>query len=172
MIWIWINEHKFTPHSPFLIYATAPACITPDSKVHGINMGPIWGRQYPGGTHLGPMNVAVWGTFHYVLKSQANNAGNRQRKWCLDEWFRVHMKIKLINKTTVLIIQGTVHVMVVLLLDYRKFECQPLLSEGFSRTQENNIWTIRDKYWTEITYQYSILVSKTLAIIGYWKDIY
>ena len=28
----------------------------PDSKVHGANIGPIWGRQDPGGSHVGPMN--------------------------------------------------------------------------------------------------------------------
>ena len=33
-----------------------------DSKVHGINMGPIWGRQDPGGPHVGPMNFAIWGS--------------------------------------------------------------------------------------------------------------
>ena len=33
---------------------------TPDSKVHGANMGPIWGRQDPGGPHVGPMNFAFW----------------------------------------------------------------------------------------------------------------
>ena len=32
----------------------------PDSKVHGANMGPIWGRQYPGGPHVGAMNFAIW----------------------------------------------------------------------------------------------------------------
>ena len=31
-----------------------------DSKVHGANMGPIWGRQDPGGPHDGPMNFAIW----------------------------------------------------------------------------------------------------------------
>ena len=31
---------------------------TPDSKVHGANMGPIWGRQDPGGPHVGPKNFA------------------------------------------------------------------------------------------------------------------
>ena len=31
----------------------------PDSKVHVANMGPIWGRQDPGGPHIGPMNFAV-----------------------------------------------------------------------------------------------------------------
>ena len=32
----------------------------PDSKVHGAIMGPIWGRQDPGGPHVGPMNFAIW----------------------------------------------------------------------------------------------------------------
>ena len=32
----------------------------PDSKVHGANMGPIWGRQDPGGPHVGHMNLAIW----------------------------------------------------------------------------------------------------------------
>ena len=37
----------------------------PDSKVHGAYMGPTWGRQDPGGPHVGPMNfsirdVAIW----------------------------------------------------------------------------------------------------------------
>ena len=35
-------------------------CEIPDSKVHGANMGPIWGRQDPGGPHVGPMNFAIW----------------------------------------------------------------------------------------------------------------
>ena len=34
----------------------------PDSKVHVANMGPIWGRQDPGGLHVGPMNFAIWGS--------------------------------------------------------------------------------------------------------------
>ena len=37
--------------------------MTPDSKVHGANMGPIWGRQDPGGPHVGPMNLAIWDNF-------------------------------------------------------------------------------------------------------------
>ena len=32
----------------------------PDSKVHGANMGPIWGRQDPGGPHVSPMNFVIW----------------------------------------------------------------------------------------------------------------
>ena len=34
--------------------------LTPDSNVHGANMGPTWGRQDPGGPHVGPMNLAIW----------------------------------------------------------------------------------------------------------------
>ena len=33
----------------------------PDSKVHGANMGPTWGRQDPGRPHVGPMNLALGG---------------------------------------------------------------------------------------------------------------
>ena len=32
----------------------------PDSKVHGANMGPTWGRQNTGGPRVGPMNLAIW----------------------------------------------------------------------------------------------------------------
>ena len=34
--------------------------MNPDSKVPGANMGPIWGRQDPGGPHVDPMNFAIW----------------------------------------------------------------------------------------------------------------
>ena len=29
-------------------------------------MGPIWGRQVPGGPHVGPMNFAIW--VQYTLR--------------------------------------------------------------------------------------------------------
>ena len=34
----------------------------PDSKVHGANMWPNWGRQGPGVPDVGPMNFAIRGT--------------------------------------------------------------------------------------------------------------
>ena len=34
-------------------------CLYPNSKVHGVNMGPIWGPQDPGGPHVGPMNCYI-----------------------------------------------------------------------------------------------------------------
>ena len=49
-----------------------------DSKVHGTNMGPIWGRQDPGGPHVGPVNLAVWDSlvqYHYVMFL------NRESEW-------------------------------------------------------------------------------------------
>ena len=36
------------------------AWTNPDSKVHGANMGLIWGRQDQGEPHVGPMNFAIW----------------------------------------------------------------------------------------------------------------
>ena len=44
------------PNDIFQVY-------TPDSKVHGANMGPIWGRQDPGGPHDGRMDSAIWDNF-------------------------------------------------------------------------------------------------------------
>ena len=34
--------------------------IFPDSKVHGAIVGPTWGRQDPGGPHVGHMKLAIW----------------------------------------------------------------------------------------------------------------
>ena len=39
--------------------ATLSVHIFSDSKVLGANMGPIWGRQDPGGPIVGPMNFAI-----------------------------------------------------------------------------------------------------------------
>ena len=35
----------------------------PDSKVHGANMGPTWVLSSPGGPHVSPMNLALWGVY-------------------------------------------------------------------------------------------------------------
>ena len=43
-----------------------PSINTPDSKVHGANMGPIWGRQDPGGPHVGPINFFIWDSKSYL----------------------------------------------------------------------------------------------------------
>ena len=41
-----------------------------DSKVHGANMGPIWGRQDPGWPHVVPMNFAIWDVNSTANKSR------------------------------------------------------------------------------------------------------
>ena len=46
--------------SPSVAALTHTCQVSPDSKVHGANMGPIWGRQNPCGPHVGPMNFAIW----------------------------------------------------------------------------------------------------------------
>ena len=66
-----INNFKFefefrfnTGSSQYSLSVSSSHPITdyncPDSKVHGANMGPIWGRQDPGGPHVGPMNFIIW----------------------------------------------------------------------------------------------------------------
>ena len=53
-------------------YYNAIQCNIPDSKVHGANMGPIWGRQDPGGPHVGPMNLVIWdGIAHITAVTDA-----------------------------------------------------------------------------------------------------
>ena len=55
--------------SPLCICCTL-GIMNPDSKVDGANMGPIWGRQDPGGPHVGPMNFAIWGYIHVSHSNQ------------------------------------------------------------------------------------------------------
>ena len=53
--------------NPKLQQPIAGLQAVPESKVHGANMEPIWGRQDPGGPHIGPMNFAIWGDFMGLL---------------------------------------------------------------------------------------------------------
>ena len=69
---IWWHHHHFCifttlelTHSVMPISTVEDFIISPpnwnipDSKVHGANMGPIWGRQDPGGPHVSPMDFAI-----------------------------------------------------------------------------------------------------------------
>ena len=58
----------------------------PDSNVHGANMGPIWGRQDPGGPHVGPMNFAMWDC---TLKMSGSNS----------EYFQVLAVLEVVSTT-------------------------------------------------------------------------
>ena len=50
--------YVYTEHDVRHNLTTQYAC--PDSKVHGANTGPTWGRQGPGVPHVGCMNLAFW----------------------------------------------------------------------------------------------------------------
>ena len=55
-----ISYKSFRTYGSIVDYLMPFWVTIPDSKVHGANMGPIWGRQDPGGPHVGPMNFAIW----------------------------------------------------------------------------------------------------------------
>ena len=66
LLWLWIDTLA-TAWGYFSITASQPPTdtkpeknVTPDRKVPGANMGPIWGRQEPGGPQVGPRNFAIW----------------------------------------------------------------------------------------------------------------
>ena len=46
-------------HWTFELLLYFPGANNPDSNVHGANMEPIWGRQDPGGPHVGPMKFDI-----------------------------------------------------------------------------------------------------------------
>ena len=69
-IGIWGNScNLFTDWMVFWGYERIWNHLTnlPVSKVHGANMGPIWGRQAPGGPHVGPMNFVIWARMCLIL---------------------------------------------------------------------------------------------------------
>ena len=47
------------PVDPHALKFNSMVCGNPDSKVYEAYMGPTWGRQDPGGPHVGPMNLAL-----------------------------------------------------------------------------------------------------------------
>ena len=53
----------------------------PDNKVHGANMGPIWGRQDPGEPHAGPMNFALWDTAYCIFSWLHYKTYCKGRQW-------------------------------------------------------------------------------------------
>ena len=60
--------HLTIPHRPHQCLAGLTSHHA-DSKVHGANMGPIWGWQDPDGPHVGPMNFAIWDVMTDVMGS-------------------------------------------------------------------------------------------------------
>ena len=66
----WKKNSAFSvnfPWCPIIIWAMSASISSytallhyPDSKIHGANMGPTWGRQDPGGAHGGHVNLSIW----------------------------------------------------------------------------------------------------------------
>ena len=54
----WTLKKKISMKSYIFIQENLK--MSPDNKVHGVNMGPIWGGHDPGGPQVGPMNFAIW----------------------------------------------------------------------------------------------------------------
>ena len=54
-----MHEETWDVFCEFKTELIANFMLYPDSKVHGANMGLTWGRQDPGGPHVGPMNLAI-----------------------------------------------------------------------------------------------------------------
>ena len=57
LVWGHAYRKKINFH---LFYYSIIGEPSADSKVHGANMGPIWGWQDPGAPHVGVMNFAIW----------------------------------------------------------------------------------------------------------------
>ena len=59
---MWLYAKKYLHSSRFAMFGCGPVSIDfkLNIKVYGANMGPIWGRQDPGGPHVGLMKLAIW----------------------------------------------------------------------------------------------------------------
>ena len=75
--WWWVMSSSILVNKSMSCSNLHVSCNDyPDSKVHGANMGPIWGRQDPGGPHVGPMNFAIWVTICKTAMYLENNTSN------------------------------------------------------------------------------------------------
>ena len=54
-----VDTREFYPY-PVGLVVLGKKVYPLDSKVHGADIGPTWGRQDPGGPYVGPMNIAIW----------------------------------------------------------------------------------------------------------------
>ena len=85
-------------HRPLVNYPhkgkQCDAFYVPDGKVHGANMEPIWGRQDPDGSHVGPVNFAIWGYPENMLNKEwsvprletiTNHVTSHLWKWFLNK---------------------------------------------------------------------------------------
>ena len=69
------------------------------NKVHGANTGPIWGRQEPGGPHVGTMNLAIWDSMVDKNVSMNDNNGSMANNDTMDIFFYItyYLASKILN---------------------------------------------------------------------------
>ena len=105
-------------------YSSALVHTIPDSKVHGANMGPIWGRQDPGGPHVGPMTFAIWDGLTLVrcqnifrtnadIDVNGNNLSEIGIKRTNKIWFQINALGIFAYKMATILFVGTRYVTVV-----------------------------------------------------------
>ena len=93
LFWIYDKDIMSSKDCRLIVVMTVP-----DSKVHGACMGLSWGRQDPGGPHVGPMNLAIMGSNWHIRGWPAvkeKMAGELQpvpmRLW------RLHVNVRIAN---------------------------------------------------------------------------
>ena len=61
-----MGRYIASAHKPRYPLCPCRVDLYPDSKIHGANMGPIWGRQDPGGPQRWPHEPCYLGTYRYI----------------------------------------------------------------------------------------------------------
>ena len=93
--WSGIRAQSMTPFVEYSAHGIVDLrgewiLIYPDSKIRVTNMGPIWDRQGPGGSHVGPMNLAIrdvsrydrsWGKWYTIHRPVRELAYGAERQW-------------------------------------------------------------------------------------------
>ena len=136
----------------------------PDSKVHGANMGPIWGRQDPGGPHVGPMNFAIcdgyWGT---------GNAGSQ----CISSLVIDLVLLEYSGRNTV----GVNHIQLEMntwvhaeILSTVGTDALVLKHQGISIHSADNIFLVLDQFHTKILHLQSKNVIKWYHVLKKWPS--
>ena len=80
---LWKYYSPLPPQCPMLLFIDHICFhnVYPDSKDNGANMGSIWGRQDPGGPHVGPMNFAIWVAKHVFVIGLDMNEHQCHESW-------------------------------------------------------------------------------------------
>ena len=106
-----LGQHRKTHQSFYfglLVRDILAGYQCPDSKVHGSNMWPIWGRQNPCGLHVGPMNFVIWGREggpHKKGQSTWIKSKFRCYIWllwnniCFVQWYWLHQNWRHVSTT-------------------------------------------------------------------------